>query len=272
DIYFSKKILSGAFDKTERITNAVYGTRMCPKMAIDNNNTLHLVWFDRRNDSTSNKEIYYKRTLYPVSEKPIIVTQLLNQTTCKPGDSITVSGNAVYNDSTVPNADVTIKILEKGNEWNTTTDLNGDYSEIIVAPNTPGNYTIMVTITWNNITSGNHTGWKMMRLTVEQESTTNGGTTNDGTTNGGQPGGEENKYGVNLNYVIGIVVIAVCVIIGVILVKRRGKTTTKTTEKKTEKNTMNLRCPKCRQIFRVELKPKPFNVKCPYCGKEGMIK
>jgi len=239
-------------------------------MAIDNNNTLHFVWFDRRNDDTSNKEIYYKRTLYPVSEKSIIVTQSLNQTSCKPGNSITVSGNAVYNDSIVPNANVSIKILETDDEWSTTTDSNGDYSKTIIAPSTSGNYTVRVTVT-----SGNHTGWKLVRLTVEEEST-NGGTTNgDGTngdtTNGGQqPSGGENKYG-NLNYVLAIVdVVAVCVIIAVVLVKRRGKKPVKLKEEK--KTTQMLRCPKCRKTFSVEVKPKPFNVKCPHCGKEGMIK
>ncbi len=246
-----------------RLTYVINGSRMKPEMAIDDNNILHLVWYDQRTDGEQNYEIYYKRTLYPVSEKPIVATLSLNQTSCEPGTFITVSGNAVYNGSVVQDANVSIKILETGDEWNTTTDLNGNYSEIIVAPDTPGNYTIRVTIT-----SGNHAGWKMMRLSVEQE-TTNGDTTNDGQ----QPDGGENEQGINFNYVVMIVsVIATCIVIGVVLVKRRGKTAAKTMEKKTEKNTMNLRCPKCRQTFRVELKPKPFDVKCPYCGKEGTIK
>jgi DNA-directed RNA polymerase subunit RPC12/RpoP len=157
---------------------------------------------------------------------------------------------------------VSIKILEIDDEWTTVTDSNGNYSKTITAPNIAGNYTIRVTIT-----SGNHTGWKLMRLTVEGEST------NGDTTNGGQPNGEENKQKFDFNYVVLIVaVIAVCIIIGVVLVKRRGRPAAKTTEKKTEKTTINLRCPKCRKTFRVELKPKPFGVKCPYCGKEGVIK
>ena len=36
--------------------------------------------------------------------------------------------------------------------------------------------------------------------------------------------------------------------------------------------TITLRCPKCRETFKVEVKQKPFNVKCPYCGKEGVLK
>ena len=234
-------------------------------LTIDRYNILHAGWFEQRD---GNNEIYYKCTLNPVTEPPIIVSQSLNQTTCKPGRSVTVSGNAVYNDFVVPNANVSIKIVETGEEWNTTTDLNGDYSVPIIAPDTPGNYTIRVTVT-----SGNHTGWKIMRLTVEQEST-NGGTTNGGTTNGvQQPSDEENKLGINFNYVIMIAgMIAVCIVIGVLLVKHRGKTAAKTMEKKTEKTTMGLRCPKCKKTFRVELKPKPFKVKCPYCGREGEIK
>lgn len=276
DIYY--KMISDygdALGQTNRLTHAINGSRMHPRITMDKDNFAHLVWYDDRDDAPYyNKcEIYYKRTLNPVTEPPIIVTQFLNQTACEPGDSITVSGNAVYNGSAVSNANVSIKILGTGDEWNTTTDSNGDYSKIISAPDTAGNYTIRVTITWDNITSGNHTGWKMMRLIVEQEST-NGGTTNGGTTNGGQqPSGGEDGQWINLKYVIGIVgVIAVCIIIGLVLVKCRGKSAVKTVKEKVEKPTITLRCPKCRKTFKVELKPKPFNVKCPYCGKEGEIK
>ena len=271
DVCFAESVNGSVWD-VYRLTN-MDGAGICPVGCIDSKMVFHIVWANDMLEATSNHEIFYKRTLNPVTEPPITVTGSLNQSTCKPESSITVSGNAVYNDSIVPNADVSIKIVGRGAEWNTTTDLNGDYSEIIVAPNTPGNYTIMVTITWDNITSGNHTGWKMTKLTVEQEST-NGGTTNGDTTNGGQqPDGEENKYGINLNYVIGVIgVIAVCVITGVVLVKRRGRPAAKTEKEKTEKPTMGLRCPKCKKTFRVEVKPKPFNVKCPYCGREGVIK
>lgn len=37
-------------------------------------------------------------------------------------------------------------------------------------------------------------------------------------------------------------------------------------------NLIMLKCPKCKKTFRVEVKPKPFNVKCSFCGKEGMMK
>ena len=274
DLYYTKSRDNGnTWESINRITYAITGARMHPRMVIDKNYILHVVWYGEMSGNIQDLEIYYKRTLNPVTELPITVTGSLNQTACEPGNPITVSGNAVYNGSAVPNANVSIKILGTGAEWNTTTDLNGDYSKIIDAPNTTGNYIIMVTITWDNITSGNHTGWKLVKLTVEQESI-NGGTTNGGGTNGGQqPGSEENEYGINLNYVVGIVgVIVVCIIIGVVLVKRRGKTAAKTEKEKIEKNTMNLRCPKCKKTFRVELKPKPFGVKCPNCGKEGVIK
>ena len=70
---------------------------------------------------------------------------------------------------------------------------------------------------------------------------------------------------------LGIVaVIAVCVISAVVLVKHRGKKPAKVKEEK--KPTQMLRCPKCKKTFRVEVKPKPFVVKCPFCGKEGEIK
>ncbi|MCG2825202.1 MAG: exo-alpha-sialidase [Thermoplasmatales archaeon] len=258
DIYYRYyNIAESKWSNITRITYAFDGGRLYPKLITDEQNLLHMVWFDNRN---GNQEIYYKRSLCPVSEKPIAVTLSLNQTTCKPSRYITVSGNAVYNNTTVLSANVFIKILETGDEWNTTTDSNGDYSKTIIAPDTAGNYTIRVTIT-----SGNHTGWKLMRLTVEEEST------NGGTTNGEQAGGGEGKIWFNLNYVLGVVAtIVVCIIIGVVLVKRRGKQTAKVKEK--EKPMQMLRCPKCRKTFRVEVKPKPFLVKCPYCGKEGVMK
>ena len=268
ELYYTKSKDGIVWDPVTRLTHVIYGSRMQPEIAIDKNNILHLTWFDQREDEDQNLEIYYKNTIYSVSEKPITVTQSLNQTMCKPGNSITVSGNAVYNNSIVPNANVTIKILETGDEWTIKTDSNGDYSKTIIAPDTSGNYTIRVTVT-----SGNHTGWKMMRLSVEQEST-NGGTTNGGTTNGvQQPSDVENKLGINFNYVVMIAgMIAVCIVIGLVLVKHRGTTSAKMKKEKTEKTALTLRCPKCRKTFSVEVKPKPFSVKCPYCGKEGAIK
>jgi len=35
---------------------------------------------------------------------------------------------------------------------------------------------------------------------------------------------------------------------------------------------ISLRCPKCKITFQVESKEKPFNIKCPNCGTEGVIK
>ena len=32
------------------------------------------------------------------------------------------------------------------------------------------------------------------------------------------------------------------------------------------------RCPKCKQTFTAEEKMRPFKVRCPHCGREGMIK
>ena len=33
-----------------------------------------------------------------------------------------------------------------------------------------------------------------------------------------------------------------------------------------------LRCPKCRNTFEVEEKPRPFKIRCPHCGKEGVLR
>jgi len=224
------------------------------KIASAMDDTTVRIWGE--NESVIGAGVYYG------NPPPIIVGASISKYICKKSDTLEISGSVVDNTSApMINANVTIKILETGDEWTTVTDSKGDYSKTIIAPATPGNYTVRVTVT-----SGNHTGWKQMILAVEEEGT------DGGTTNGGQqPSGEENKYGINLNYVIGIVaVITVCVILSVVLVKHRRKQPAKIKEEK--KNTITLRCPKCRQTFRVELKTKPFPVKCPHCGKEGEIK
>ena len=224
------------------------------KIASAMDDTTVRIWGE--NESVIGAGVYYG------NPPPIIVGASISKYICKKSDTLEISGSVVDNTSApMINANVTIKILETGDEWTTVTDSKGDYSKTIIAPATPGNYTVRVTVT-----SGNHTGWKQMILAVEEEGT------DGGTTNGGQqPSGEENKYGINLNYVIGIVaVITVCVILSVVLVKHRRKQPAKIKEEK--KNTITLRCPKCRQTFRVELKTKPFPVKCSHCGKEGEIK
>gem|GEM_PF-1461849 len=280
DLYYRHyNIAKSKWSNITRITYAFDGGRLYPMVIPDSQNLLHMVWFDNRD---GNQEIYYKRTLNPVTEPPIVVTQFLNQSTCKPGDYISVSGNAVYNDYIVPNANVIIKILETGDEWTTKTDTKGNYSRTITAPDTPGNYTIRVTVA-----SGNHTGWKLVRLTVEQESTnggtTNGGTTNGDATNGGQqPDSGGNNQGINFNYAIVIIgVIAVLLLIAGVFLRMKksstkvGKTKIEKTElmKTAEKiSTITLRCPGCKNTFNVREKEKPFNVKCPHCGKEGTIK
>jgi len=43
-------------------------------------------------------------------------------------------------------------------------------------------------------------------------------------------------------------------------------------EKKELKKKINIRCPQCKFVFPFEKKENTITVKCPNCGKEGVIK
>jgi len=80
----------------------------------------------------------------------INVTGLLSKDEVFTGSWVTVSGDAIYNTTfgagePVAGADVTITIAS--DEYNTYTTSTGDYSKNILAPSTPGNYTVQVTVT-----------------------------------------------------------------------------------------------------------------------------
>ncbi len=40
---------------------------------------------------------------------------------------------------------------------------------------------------------------------------------------------------------------------------------------KTFPNLMNVKCPGCAKVFDVQQQARPFRIKCPYCGTEGMM-
>ncbi|MEW6069872.1 MAG: hypothetical protein AB1485_04585, partial [Candidatus Thermoplasmatota archaeon] len=193
----------------------------------------------------------------PVTEPPIVVTQSLTQTTCKPGSSIIVSGRATWNNTLLVNANVRVKVLETNQQWFTTTDTNGNYNLTIIAPSTPGNYTVKVTITYGNLT-----GSSIKKLTVIQEIS----------------GKKDNL----MIFLWAGVVATVGLIVVVVLLKMRRFGTLKVEksaeERKTELEfpskiqTITLRCPECMMTFSMEAKPKPFPIKCPNCGTEGVIR
>jgi DNA-directed RNA polymerase subunit RPC12/RpoP len=265
DLYFTYSASGGElWGDIVRLTHATGWSRNCPQLDVDSNGNIHIVWGDGRNSESM--EIYYKRTLNPVTEPPIIVTQTLNVSTCKPGNSVTVSGTAKWNNTTVINANVSVKIIETDTEWNTQTDSNGNYSLMITAPAAPGNYTIRVAVTLGNLT-----GTKYARLTVESETVTNGGVTDGGA-----------EEGFKIVYLAIVSAIACGIIVAFALLRFRKPEVAKVEKPKEERKfdiefpsriqMMTLKCPECKMTFSVEVKPKPFGVKCPNCGKEGMIK
>ncbi|MCG2826508.1 MAG: right-handed parallel beta-helix repeat-containing protein [Thermoplasmatales archaeon] len=162
NLWYKKSADGTRWTKDKRITYFP-STSWQSALTIDSSNVLHLVWVDHRDDI---REIYYKRTLNPVTEPPIIVTLFLTPSLCKPGSAITVSGAATYNATPVANASITIKIVEIGEEWITITDGDGNYNKTISAPSTPDEYTIRVTVVW-----GNWMGRGQRGLTVEKVGT-----------------------------------------------------------------------------------------------------
>jgi len=245
-----------------------------PKIVADSQNILHVVWYDcmdyyYMNETTMYDEIYYKRTLSPVTPPPSILLEgYLNAASYKVNDTITLSGNARYN-TTAPviNGEVIARIVETGKAWNTNTDSKGNYQLEIIAPSSVGNYTINITIN-----DGTFMVYKEIRLKVVEESVINGGQQ------------ESSRAGERLNiiYIATVGAIAGGVIVAFALLRMRRPEAPKVEKPKKEGKldigfpsriqTMTLRCPECKMTFSVEVKPKPFGVKCPNCGKEGVVR
>jgi PKD repeat protein len=96
----------------------------------------------------------------------IELTEDLKPDKTKPGEKVTVSGQAMY-DTNVPvvNTRIEISITETNREWLTQTNEQGQYSHKITAPTDPGKYTIMVYITDGTLESETS-----KKLTVETTS------------------------------------------------------------------------------------------------------
>jgi parallel beta-helix repeat protein len=133
----------------------------------------------------------------------------------------------------------------------------------------PGNYTVKLTVTDDDGLNATYT----KLITVKEEETV---------TNGGQQERGRPERGLDIIYLAIAGAIAGGLIVVFALLRMRRSEATKVEKSKEEQKpmpefsskiqTMMLRCPGCRVTFSVELKPKPFNVKCPNCGKEGMIR
>lgn len=87
-----------------------------------------------------------------------------------------------------------------------------------------------------------------------------------------------NEYNMIIPYLVGAVVaIVIAVIVKIISLKvekqlrERGYAVEKIRVEK-DVSAKTFRCPKCKQTFTAEEKTRPFKVRCPHCGIEGMIK
>ncbi|MDI6916923.1 MAG: hypothetical protein QMC80_03910 [Thermoplasmatales archaeon] len=87
-----------------------------------------------------------------------------------------------------------------------------------------------------------------------------------------------NVYDVIISYLTGAVVAVVTAVAVKIVSSKVEKQLMEegyAVEKiRVEKNVSakTFRCPKCRQTFTAEEKMRPYKVRCPFCGTEGMIK
>ena len=88
-----------------------------------------------------------------------------------------------------------------------------------------------------------------------------------------------NEYDVIIPYLIGAVVaIVISVVVKIISSKvekqQRIKPISMVEKIGVQQDVTKtvFRCPKCGQTFTSEEKTRPFKVRCPYCGVEGMIK
>jgi len=82
----------------------------------------------------------------------IELTRHLTQSETYPGSRLRVYGYAIYNttygdNAPVAGADITVSITGKRDQWKSHTTSNGYYNAEIVAPYTPDNYTIVITVT-----------------------------------------------------------------------------------------------------------------------------
>ena len=88
-----------------------------------------------------------------------------------------------------------------------------------------------------------------------------------------------NEYDIIIPYLVGVVSAVVAAIVVKIISSKaekqqRIKPTSVVEEIGVQKDVTKtmFRCPKCGQTFMVEEKARPFKVRCPHCGIEGMIK
>jgi len=109
----------------------------------------------------SNREGQYDTVRYPASEDlifyvtnlptTILVSEIVNPSTCEPYQTVNVSGSAVYdNGPSVTSGTVTITISGV-NVWTTPLDVNGNYSRNITAPGSNGNYSVNVSVSDGSI-------------------------------------------------------------------------------------------------------------------------
>ena len=100
----------------------------------------------------------------------IVLTGSISSNETYPGYKATVYGNAIYNTTygagePLAGAEVTVTIIGQEKQWVTHTIRTGDYNLDIVSPYSPGNYTVVVTVT-------DYTFWDSIeiKLTVQQSS------------------------------------------------------------------------------------------------------
>lgn len=78
---------------------------------------------------------------------------------------------------------------------------------------------------------------------------------------------KKGEDGLNINYLIAVFGIIIGGLIICVLVLKRKKT-----PKPAPKKIIKIRCKKCGAIMEIEDKERPLSVKCPKCGREGVLR
>jgi hypothetical protein len=149
-IYFTTNTANGTVYCIDSQGNEIWSSVLEPRQYILSSPTIA---DDRLYVTSDNGYVYCFGERAPVPlPSAIIVTMSLSEVLCDGGETITVSGNASFDIGLpVDGGEVTVKIEETGVSWNTTTDAYGNYSVLITAPETPGIYTVNVTITYEQL-------------------------------------------------------------------------------------------------------------------------
>lgn len=133
-----------------------------------------------------------------------------------------------------------------------------------------GNYTVKLTVTDNNGLNATYT----KLITVKEEVIVTDGSVTDGDKEGllAPEGDERGRFVFTYLVAVSVIVVAEAIIGAIFILRKRKKVKEKEKGVAVEIFRLKLRCPACKETFEIESQKRPFKIKCPDCGKEGVVK